>query len=79
MKPAKIVEAPADDTHAWRMFNAWLAGLVCTRPFTVADAVELKAMIKAMCGEKALVDVYTHCGDQVFVRVDERRWTLSVV
>lgn len=79
MKPAKIVDAPPDDAHAWRMFNAWLAGLVCTNPFTVDDAIELKAMIKSMCGEKALVDVYTQRGDRVFVRVDDRRWTLSVV
>jgi hypothetical protein len=79
MKPAKIVEAPPDDTHAWLAFNAWLAGLVCTNPFTVADAIELKAMIKAMLGDKVLVDVYTGRGDQVFVRVDDRGWVLSVV
>lgn len=77
-KPAKIVEAPDDDTHAWRMFNAWLAGLACTRPFTVADATELKSMIKSMCGAKALVDVYTTNGDKVHVRVDDRRWELDV-
>lgn len=79
MTPAKIVEAPPDDTHAWGMFTAWLAGLVCTSPFTPADAAELKARIKAMLGEKVLVDVYTGRGDQVFVRVDDRGWTLSVV
>ena len=61
------------------MFNAWLAGLACTNPFTVADAAELKTMIKGMCGERALVDVYTQRGDLVFVRVDDRRWTLRVV
>ncbi len=79
MKPAAIVEAPPDDSHAWLMFNAWLAGLACTSPFTVADATELKTMIKAMCGDKALVDVYTTRGDTVHVRVDDRKWVLNVV
>lgn len=60
-------------------FATWIESVTCTKPFTVADAIELKAMIKALLGEKVLVDVYTGRGDQVFVRVDGRGWTLSVV
>lgn len=50
-------------------FRQWLHSVVTTSPFTIADALELKAMIKAFVGDASLVDVYTTDGAQVFVRV----------
>ncbi len=47
----------------------WLGTVVCTRPFTVDDAIELQKLIKgALPGCRA--DVYWTRGDKVFVRVE---------
>ena len=75
--PAKIVAEPPDNTHAWNMLTAWMCGLVCTAPFTIADTVECYRMIKNMM-PGTLVEVYTTDGTRVFIRVDDRRWVLDV-
>lgn len=49
-------------------FTKWLYAVAVTKPFTLRDALELKAMIDRMLGPEAIVDVYTTRGDQVFVR-----------
>lgn len=47
----------------------WLDTITCTRPFSIADAAELKAMINgALPGVK--VDVYSPRGDVVHVQLD---------
>lgn len=51
-------------------FTAWLVGVACTKPFTVADADELRKMIKKQL-PKAIVDVYYTRGDKVHVRVQD--------
>lgn len=79
MKPAKVIVEPPDDTHAWRIFTAWLCDMVCTHPFTVEDAIALRALVRATVGEKASVEVFTQRGDKVYVRVDTREWVLDVV
>ncbi len=52
-------------------FRRWLDGITPTKPFTVADATELHAMIRAALAEwNVKIDVYTQRGQQVFIRVD---------
>ncbi len=51
---------------------AWLDTVTCTKPFTVPDAKELKALVDQFAGPEALVDVYTTRGDKVHVRVQFR-------
>lgn len=50
---------------------AWLDTVTCTKPVTVADTMEIKAMIKSAAPD-AIVDVYFTRGDKVFVRVQYR-------
>ncbi len=75
----KATATPPDDTHAWHMFTAWLEGMTCTAPFTLADVAALYRLIKDMCGANAVVDVsISPRGDRVIVRVDKREWVLNV-
>lgn len=57
-------------------FITWLESVTCTRPFTCADAAELKAMIKATVLD-GVVDVYTTKGDKVHVRIETPRGVLA--
>lgn len=58
-----------DLTAALTPFYKWILTVAATSPFTIADAAELKSMIKRMLGPEAVVDVYTTRGDKAFVRV----------
>lgn len=66
---AQVVERLENVTAELTPFYKWLLTVACTSPFTIADAAELKAMIKHMLGSHALVDVYTTRGGKAFVRV----------
>lgn len=57
-------------------FIEWLGSVTCTKPFTLADAAELKAMIKAAVVD-GKVDVYTTKGDKVHVRIETPRGVLT--
>ena len=50
-------------------FVRWLEGVKLTAPFTIADASELKAMIKTALGSDTIVEVHTlgSSTDKVFV------------
>lgn len=63
---ARILE---DVAPAWQALYSWLQSVVCTSPFTLHDAFELKAMIDQLLGPESIVDVYTKRGDKVFIRV----------
>lgn len=52
--------------------HAFLDGLTCTRPFTIADATALHGLIHTVLAG-AVVDVYTTKGDAVHVRVETPR------
>lgn len=58
---------------------AFLDTITCTKPFTVADARELHAMIHAALTPwpDTVVDVYTTSGDIVYVRIDTFRGTIE--
>ena len=60
-------------------FVDWLASVSCTKPFTIADARELHALIHAhpALDKAAKVDVYTTRGDVVHVRVETSRGILE--
>lgn len=50
---------------------AWLDSLTLTRPFTVADAVELHRYVKSLPWSTPIkVDVHCPKGDVVFVSID---------
>lgn len=59
-------------------FVRWLEGVKLTAPFTLADASELKAMIKTAVPD-ASVDIHAPHGDKVFVRVATERGEIERV
>ena len=50
-------------------FQRWLDGVTPTKPFTLGDAAELHALVKAAF-PNAYVDVYTTSGDKVHICID---------
>lgn len=58
-------------------FFEWLNSVECTAPFTVHDCRALYAMIRPQVDKDAKVDVYTTRGDEVIVRVETARGTLT--
>jgi hypothetical protein len=59
-------------------FLTWLETVQCTKPFTLADAAELHALIHNALTPwpDTVVDVYTTTGDVVHVRVETYRGVL---
>lgn len=60
--------------------HAFLDGLTCTRPFTIADATALHGLIHTVLAGAVvacIVDVYTTNGDAVHVRVETPRGVVT--
>lgn len=53
-------------------FNKWLDGVTLTKPVSLADKAELKALVKqALMALEVRVDVYSmHDPDEIYVRIE---------
>jgi hypothetical protein len=57
-------------------FITWLESVTCTKPFTCTDARELFDLIHKSLPD-TVVDVYSHKGDVVCVRIETARGVIE--